>query len=94
MRPPPAALGKDTMNRIRAARQALGWTQDELALTAGVSPRTIHAVEQGRACRQTTKRLILNALSVSWEHRNDYFVPARRVRRAAVAAQSSEAYGA
>jgi DNA-binding XRE family transcriptional regulator len=82
------------MNRIRAARQALGWTQDELALAAGVSPRTIHAVEQGRACRQTTKRLILNALSVAWEHRDDYFVAARRVRRVVDDSQSPEAYGA
>ena len=71
------------MNRIRAARQALGWTQDELAHAAGVSPRTVHAVEQGRACRQTTKRVLLNALSVPWEDRDEYFVPARRVRRAA-----------
>ena len=75
------------MNRIRAARQALGWTQDELAEAAGVSPRTVHAVEQGNPCRQTTKRLILNALSVPWAHRDDYFVPARRVRRNAAARQ-------
>jgi DNA-binding XRE family transcriptional regulator len=86
--------GKDTMNRIRAARQAIGWTQDELAMAAGVSPRTIHAVEQGRACRQTTKRLILNALSVAWEHRDDYFVSARRVRRVANQAQAPGALGA
>ena len=52
------------MNRIRAAREALGWTQNELALKADVSARTIHAVEKGRACRQATKRRILAALSV------------------------------
>ena len=34
------------MNRIRAARQALGWTQNELAEKAGISARTIHAVEK------------------------------------------------
>ena len=82
------------MNRIRAARQALGWTQDELADAAGVSPRTVHAVEQGRVCRQTTKRLLLNALSVPWEHRDDYFVVARRVRRSAEQIPASRAYGA
>jgi len=82
------------MNRIRAARQAVGWTQDELAEAAGLSPRTIHAVEQGRACRQTTKRLILNALSVPWAHRDDYFVPARRVRRNSAAARLPGAFGA
>jgi transcriptional regulator with XRE-family HTH domain len=69
------------MNRIRAARQALGWTQNELADKAGVSARTIHAVEKGRACRQTTKRQILGALGVPWELRNEYFVRARSVRR-------------
>jgi len=44
------------MNRIRAARQALGLTQNELALRADVSARTIHAVEKGQPCRQATKR--------------------------------------
>ena len=70
------------MNRIRAARQALGWTQNDLAKRAHVSPRTIHAVEKGRACRQATKRHILNALGVPWELRDEYFVRARSVRPA------------
>lgn len=70
------------MNRIRAARQALGWTQDELAEKAGISPRTIHAVEQGRPCRQATKRCILSALGVPWEVRDDYFPRALATRRA------------
>jgi DNA-binding XRE family transcriptional regulator len=69
------------MNRIRAARQALGWTQNELAAKADVSPRTIHAVEKGRMCRQATKRRILTALGVPWELRDDYFPHARAVRR-------------
>ena len=68
------------MNRIRAARQALGWTQTDLAKKANVSPRTIHAVEKGRPCRQATKRHILNALGVPWEMRDEYFVRARSVR--------------
>jgi transcriptional regulator with XRE-family HTH domain len=68
------------MNRIRAARQALGWTQNELAQRANVSPRTIHAVEKGRPCRQATKRQILNALGVPWDLREEYF-GARPVRR-------------
>ncbi|MDG2336185.1 MAG: helix-turn-helix domain-containing protein [Myxococcota bacterium] len=86
--------GKDTMNRIRAARQALGWTQDQLAQAAGVSPRTVHAVEQGKPCRQTTKRCLLNALSVSWEYRDEYFVSARRVRPKLASESRSGAYGA
>ena len=68
------------MNRIRAARQALGWTQSDLATKANVSPRTIHAVEKGRPCRQATKRHILNALGVPWEHRMEYFGGVRAVR--------------
>ena len=70
------------MNRIRAARQALGWTQNELAVRSGVSARTIHAVEKGRPCRQATKRLILHALGVPWVLRQDYFPRARAVRPA------------
>jgi len=71
------------MNRIRAARQAAGWTQSELAAKAGVSPRTVHAVEKGRPCRQSTKRRLLAALGVPWELRNDYFPRAHSVRRPA-----------
>ena len=72
------------MNRIRAARQALGWTQNELAAKAGICARTIHAIEKGRPCRQATKRRIMNALSVPWELRNEYFPSARTVRPVAV----------
>ena len=68
------------MNRIRAARQALGWTQADLATKSNVSPRTIHAVEKGRPCRQATKRRILNALGVPWEQRVEYFGGVRPVR--------------
>ncbi len=68
------------MNRIRAARQALGWTQTELAEKAGISARTIHAVEKGRPCRQATKRRILIALGVPWTVREEYFPRAHRVR--------------
>ena len=61
------------MSRIRAARQALGWTQAKLAEKSGVSPRTVHAVENGKPCRQGTKRVLLNALDVPWELRHEYF---------------------
>ncbi len=79
------------MNRIRAARQARGWTQTELADRAGVSPRTIYAVECGRTCRQATKRRILNALDVAWELRDDYFPRLRRVRPVVVPAHAQSA---
>ena len=70
-----------TVNRIRAARQALGWTQNELANKARVSARTIHAIGKGRPCRQATKRSILNALGVPWDLRDEYFQRASSVRR-------------
>jgi transcriptional regulator with XRE-family HTH domain len=79
------------MNRIKAARQAHGWTQTELANKAGISARTIHAVEKGRACRQATKRRILTALGVPWELRHDYFPVARSVRPASADAARDEA---
>ncbi len=79
------------MNRIRAARQALGWTQTELAQKAGVSARTVHAVEKGRPCRQATKRQILNALGVPWDLRDEYFVAPRMVRRRIAAEQARTA---
>jgi len=74
------------MNRIRAARQARGWTQSELAERSRISPRTIHAVEKGQDCRQATKRKILAALSVPWDLRDEYFPRLRAVRRVEPAA--------
>jgi transcriptional regulator with XRE-family HTH domain len=68
------------MNRIRAARQAQGWTQNDLAEKAGVSARTIHAIEKGRSCRQATKRKILRTLGVPWDLRSEYFPGVRKVR--------------
>ena len=79
------------MNRIRAARQALGWTQNELARRAGISARTIHAIEKGRPCRQATKRHILNALGVPWDLRDEYFQRARSVRRVVVSEEARSA---
>jgi len=72
------------MNRIRAARQARGWTQTDLAVKAGISARTIHAVEKGRPCRQATKRRILAALTVPWDLRYEYFPQPRPVRRSVI----------
>jgi transcriptional regulator with XRE-family HTH domain len=71
------------MNRIRAARQARGWTQVDLAERARVSPRTIHAIEKGDECRQATKRRLLIALGVPWDERREYFPRMRSVRPAA-----------
>lgn len=61
------------MNRIRHARKTLGWSQEELAQRAHVSTRTVHAVETGLSCRQSTKRQILSALGVSFALRSEFF---------------------
>ena len=79
------------MNRIRAARQALGWTQNDLADRAGISARTIHAIEKGRSCRQATKRKLLRTLGVPWDLRDEYFPGGRKVRHAAAAAEMRSA---
>lgn len=79
------------MNRIRAARQAQGWTQTDLAERAGVSSRTIHAIEKGRPCRQATKRKILRTLGVPWDLRDEYFPGGRKVRHAPVAEEARTA---
>jgi transcriptional regulator with XRE-family HTH domain len=71
----------------------MGWTQNDLAERAGVSTRTIHAIEKGRPCRQATKRHILSALGVPWEARGDYFTGARPVRHQPLPAVS-EAHSA
>jgi transcriptional regulator with XRE-family HTH domain len=76
------------MNRIRAARQAHGWTQNDLAIRAGISARTIHAIEKGRPCRQATKRRILSALGVPWQLRGEYFPAVRSVRPAALSEEA------
>ena len=60
----------------------MGWTQTDLADRAGVSARTIHAIEKGRPCRQATKRKILHTLGVPWNLRDEYFPGALRVRSA------------
>ena len=70
------------MNRIRAARQARGWTQADLAERARISPRTIHAIEKGQDCRQATKRKLLLALAIPWTERAEYFPPAHAAQSA------------
>ena len=56
-----------------------------------MSPRTIHAVEKGQACRQATKRKILLALAVPWHERDEYFPRLRAIRPARVPATAAAA---
>ena len=58
---------------IRVSREALGWSQRDLAAKAGLWHRTVAAVESGRPCRQDTRRKLLRALGVPWEFRDEYF---------------------
>ena len=40
-------MAEGLRNEIRAAREALGWTQAELAERMGVSRKTVNTVENG-----------------------------------------------
>jgi len=40
-------LADELANRVRAAREAKGWTQAELAERIGVSRKTINTIENG-----------------------------------------------
>ena len=48
-------------NRLRAAREARGWTQAELAAAIGVSRKTINTVENGVFIPSTVVALKLAA---------------------------------
>jgi len=43
----PTALGEALANRLRAERDAKGWTQADLAERIGVSRKTINTIENG-----------------------------------------------
>ena len=77
------------MNRIRNAREALGWSQEELANRARLSTRTVHSVEAGLSCRQSTKRQILSALGVSFALRGEFFPGEGRPHRSYAAVRSA-----
>lgn len=61
------------MNRLREFRLAAGMTQEALAKRAGISSRTILAIERNYQgdCQQNTKRLILKALKVPWQDKGE-----------------------
>lgn len=69
--------------RLRAARQSRGWTLDDLAARAGISPSTLSRLESGK--RQATLELLL-PLTRRLGIRIDDLLPAEtadpRVRRA------------
>lgn len=55
---------KITGKEIRKRREALGWSQVQLAANAGLSPATIYRLESGRVwSRQQTIRAAWEALT-------------------------------
>lgn len=53
-------------NRVRHARESLGWTQAALARRAGVSPNTVLAIENGKHMALAVKlRAVFDALGLS-----------------------------
>ncbi len=61
-------------NRVRELRENRLMTQAQLAKKAKVALRTIHSVEKGMNCRMDTKRKILLALGVPFEHKGEVFL--------------------
>ena len=61
-------------NRVRELRENKLMTQAQLARKARVALRTIHSVEKGMNCRMDTKRKILMALGVPFEHKGQVFL--------------------
>ncbi len=61
-------------NRVRELREDKLMTQAQLAKKARVALRTIHSVEKGMNCRMDTKRKILLALGIPFEHKGQVFL--------------------
>ncbi len=61
-------------NRVRELRENKLMTQAQLAKKAKVALRTIHSVEKGMNCRMDTKRKILLALGIPFEHKGQVFL--------------------
>lgn len=61
--------------RIKALREERGWSQERLAEEAGVSARTVWAVEKGESIPQPKKlRAILDALDVAEPQNGDLMI--------------------
>jgi DNA-binding XRE family transcriptional regulator len=60
-------------NRVRDIREAQLMSKAELARKAGVSPVTIDRIENGEACRMSTKRKVILALGMKLTDRHEVF---------------------
>jgi DNA-binding XRE family transcriptional regulator len=63
----------DQQNNVKKLREAKMLSKAELARMAGISPITLHRIEQGRECRLPTQRKILLALGVSIKQKQKVF---------------------
>jgi len=61
-------------NRVKEIREAQLMSKAELARKAGVSPVTIDRIENGEACRMSTKRKIILALGLKLGDRHEVFL--------------------
>lgn len=53
--------------RVRAARSAHAWSQEELARVAGVAPNTVGSIEAGRTVRPSSLAKVMDALNLAAE---------------------------
>ncbi len=60
-------------NRVKDIREEQLMSKAELARKAGVSPVTVDRIENGEACRMSTKRKIILALGLGLKDRNRVF---------------------
>ena len=60
-------------NNVKEVREARMLSKSELARLAGVSPLTIHRIENGYTCRMATKRKILLALGLRLTQKSRVF---------------------
>lgn len=51
--------------RVRAARAEYGWTQQDLAASAGVTRNTIATMERGGSVRWSTRLAVVRALGIA-----------------------------
>lgn len=62
-------MAEELTNRLRAAREARGWTQAELAVRMGVSRKTVNTIENGVFVPSTAVALkAARSLETSVEH--------------------------
>ena len=58
---------------VRELREAWMLSKAELARMAGISPLTLHRIEQGKPCRLSTKRKVILALGLKLSDRAKVF---------------------